>query len=105
MTGADEVATGGYDMTITEFDPDRLRDKYRAERDKRLRTDGNEQYIEIAGDFARYLEDPYVSPIERAPLFDEVEVAVIGGGFGGLLAGAREYFSFGMYPISSSNGR
>jgi cyclohexanone monooxygenase len=76
-------------MTITEFDPDRLRDKYRAERDKRLRTDGNEQYIEIAGDFARYLEDPYVSPIERAPLFDEVEVAVVGGGFGGLLAGAR----------------
>ncbi len=76
-------------MTITEFDPDRLRDKYRAERDKRLRTDGNEQYIEISGDYARYLEDPYVSPIERAPLFDDVEVAVIGGGFGGLLAGAR----------------
>ncbi len=76
-------------MTITEFDPDRLRDKYRAERDKRLRTDGNEQYIEISGDYARYLQDPYVSPIERAPLFDDVEVAVIGGGFGGLLAGAR----------------
>lgn len=76
-------------MTITEFDPDHLRDKYRAERDKRLRHDGNEQYLEIAGDFARYLEDPYVSPIERAPLLDEVEVAVIGGGFGGLLAGAR----------------
>ena len=27
--------------------------------------------------------------IERAPLFDKVEVAVIGGGFGGLLAGFR----------------
>ena len=31
------------------FDPDALRDKYRAERDKRLRPDGNEQYVEITG--------------------------------------------------------
>ncbi len=71
------------------FDPDALREKYRAERDKRLRADGNEQYVEIAGQFAHYLEDPYVEPIEREPLFDEVDVVVIGGGFGGLLAGAR----------------
>ena len=28
------------------FDPDQLRDKYRAERDKRLRDDGNAQYVE-----------------------------------------------------------
>jgi cation diffusion facilitator CzcD-associated flavoprotein CzcO len=74
--------------TLT-FDPDELRRKYREERDKRLRSDGNEQYVEIAGEYARYLEDPYVEPIERAPLFDDVDVAVIGGGFGGLLAGAR----------------
>ena len=71
------------------FDPDALKKKYRAERDKRLRTDGNEQYVEIKGQFAHYLEDPYVKPIARAPLNDEVEVVVIGGGFGGLLAGAR----------------
>lgn len=71
------------------FDPDRLREKYRAERDKRLREDGNDQYVEIKGRFARYLSDPYVGPVEREPLFDDVEVAVIGGGFGGLLAGAR----------------
>lgn len=72
------------------FDPKALRAKYRAERDKRLRRDGNQQYVEVAGDFARYLEDPYVQPgFTRAPLTDEVEVAVIGGGFGGLLAGAR----------------
>jgi cyclohexanone monooxygenase len=71
------------------FDPDALKKKYIAERDKRLRTDGNEQYVEIKDQFAHYLEDPYVEPIARAPLFDEVEVVVIGGGFGGLLAGAR----------------
>jgi cyclohexanone monooxygenase len=71
------------------FDPDALRAKYRAERDKRLRADGNEQYVEVTGAFARYLDDPYVARFERAPLSDEVEVVVIGGGFGGLLAGAR----------------
>ncbi|MFM8946120.1 MAG: flavin-containing monooxygenase [Actinomycetota bacterium] len=73
----------------TTFDPDALRDKYRQERDKRLRADGNEQYIEITGRFAHYLEDPYVAPVERGPLFDTTEVIVIGGGFGGLLAAAR----------------
>jgi len=71
------------------FDPVALKRKYRAERDKRVRADGNEQYVEIRGDFAHFLEDPYVAPVSRAPLTDEVEVAVIGGGFGGLLAGAR----------------
>ena len=73
-----------------EIDPVALRAKYRAERDKRLRADGNQQYVEITGDYARYLEDPYVKPgFTRDPLSDEVEVVVIGGGFGGLLAGAR----------------
>ena len=78
-------------MTTTDppFDPDALRQRYRVERDKRIREDGNEQYLEMAGDFAHYLDDPYVQPLGRGPLADEVEVAVIGGGFGGLLAGAR----------------
>ena len=39
--------------------------------------------------FAHYVDDPYVEPIEREPLTDEVDVVVVGGGFGGLLAGAR----------------
>ncbi|HEY7295965.1 MAG TPA: NAD(P)/FAD-dependent oxidoreductase, partial [Dehalococcoidia bacterium] len=71
------------------FDPDALREKYRQERDKRLRPDGTDQYQELTGRFAGLLEDPYVQPIEREPLTDEVEVAIIGGGFGGLLIGAR----------------
>ncbi len=76
-------------MTQLDFDPDALREKYREERDRRLRADGNEQYIEVTGQFAHYLDDPYVAPVERGPLHDTVDVAVIGGGFGGLLAGAR----------------
>ena len=74
-----------------DFDPDALRERYRQEREKRLRQDGDDQYIELAGTFARYAEDdPYADPaFSRAPLCDEVEVAIIGGGFSGLLAGAR----------------
>jgi cyclohexanone monooxygenase len=72
------------------FDAEALREKYRKERDKRLRQDGNEQYQEIAGRFAHYAEDPYVEPgFTRAALADEVDVVVVGGGFGGLLTAAR----------------
>ena len=73
-----------------DFDPDFLRKKYREERDKRLREDGNEQYIEVKGEFSYFIEDPYVEQeIKRDALNDEVEVLIIGGGFGGMLAGGR----------------
>jgi cyclohexanone monooxygenase len=72
------------------FDPGALRDKYRHERDKRVREDGNEQYTEVSGSFSNFTDDPYIQErIERDPLSDDTEVIVIGGGFGGLLAGAR----------------
>ncbi len=72
------------------FDPGALRDKYRVERDKRLREDANDQYNEIKGEFSNFIEDPYITEdIDREPFTDEVEVAIIGGGFGGLIAGAR----------------
>jgi cyclohexanone monooxygenase len=72
------------------FDPDALREKYRRERDKRLRADGNAQYREIAGRLARYLDDPDVDPgFTRAALDEETLVAIVGGGFSGLLAAAR----------------
>jgi cation diffusion facilitator CzcD-associated flavoprotein CzcO len=80
-------------MTVVDgraFDPEALRKKYREERDKRLRADGLDQYIEVTGAFGHFAADPYVEPgFTRAPLDDEVDVAVVGGGFGGLLVGAR----------------
>lgn len=42
-----------------EFDADSLRNKYREERDKRLRKDGNEQDQEVSGKFAHFINDPY----------------------------------------------
>ncbi|MEM9624232.1 MAG: NAD(P)/FAD-dependent oxidoreductase, partial [Pseudomonadota bacterium] len=72
-----------------DFDPKALKAKYLEERDKRLRDDANEQYIEVAGDFSNYVDDPYAKAVEREPLHDTVEIVIIGGGFGGLLLGGR----------------
>ena len=69
----------------TEF----LRRKYKEERDKRIRSDGNEQYIEITEGFGHYQEDPYTPLVEREPVHRDAEVVIIGGGFAGLTAGAR----------------
>ena len=71
-------------------DVEALRAKYREERDKRLRPDGNAQFVEIADEFAHFEEDPFApADTRRAPLRDGVDVAIVGGGFSGLLAGAR----------------
>ena len=72
-------------MTI---DHGALRVKYREERDKWLRPDGNDQYIEPTGRFASMLDDPYTERVEREQRFDDVTVALIGGGFAGLCVGA-----------------
>ena len=72
------------------FDPDQLRERYAQERDKRKRDDANDQYVPIKGDFSYLEADPFVQQkIERAPIKDEVDVLLIGAGFGGLLTGAR----------------
>jgi len=70
-------------------DLETARARYREERDKRLRADGNDQYVRMQGPHARFLRDPFTTPLQRAPLHDDVEALVIGGGFSGLLAAAR----------------
>jgi NAD(P)-binding Rossmann-like domain len=72
------------------FDVDALRRRYAEERARRLRPDGIAQYVEIAGEFAEFGEDPWADgEFSREPLTDEVDVAIIGAGFGGLPTGAR----------------
>ncbi|HET9078864.1 MAG TPA: NAD(P)/FAD-dependent oxidoreductase [Acidimicrobiales bacterium] len=89
MTLASEQGTTAGGTAAPPFDPDRLRDRYRHERDKRIRPDGNDQYVEMAGRFARYLEDPYCRPQARPRCREDADVVLIGGGFAGLIAGAR----------------
>jgi cation diffusion facilitator CzcD-associated flavoprotein CzcO len=76
-------------MEFMNFDKAAIRQKYLEERDKRLRPDGNEQYLRIEGRLAHYLDDPYTPRVEREPLTDHVTFAFIGGGFAGLVTGAR----------------
>jgi cation diffusion facilitator CzcD-associated flavoprotein CzcO len=85
MTVSDNagIAPGG------AVDKGALRRKYLEERDKRLRPDGNDQYLQLKGRLARYLGDPYTPLVARAPRTDHVTFAFIGGGFAGLVTGAR----------------
>jgi hypothetical protein len=72
------------------FDPDALREKYADERDRRLRPDGIWQYVQVVGTFARFGDEPWAKPdFTRDPVNDEIDVAIVGAGFGGLLTGAR----------------
>jgi len=73
-----------------DFDPDALRKKYDEERSKRLRPDGEDQYIEASDSLRYMIGDPQGDlQSSRSPIRDEVDVLIIGAGFGGLLAGAR----------------
>ena len=71
---------------------DEVHRRYEQERLKRLRSDGNNQYIAAEGVFSHYVDDPYTPRVDRDPIIespaDAVDVAFIGGGFAGLLTGA-----------------
>ncbi|HKV17631.1 MAG TPA: NAD(P)/FAD-dependent oxidoreductase [Mycobacterium sp.] len=81
--------TCGPTQTPDDVDIDALREKYAHEREKRLRTDGSAQYLELKDDFAEFAEiDPHTPVTPRTPIDSDIEVAILGGGIAGLLAGA-----------------
>ena len=66
------------------------REKYRIEREKRLRTDGIRQYKELKGDYEEFDRDPYVEPgFTRDAIIEDVDVVIVGGGFGGMIEAAN----------------
>ncbi len=77
------------DTASPAIDKAALLARYRQERDKRLRADGNAQYLQVTGRLAHYLDDPYTPRTERAAKTDPVRFAFIGGGFAGLVTAAR----------------
>lgn len=76
-----------------DIDREALRRKYLEERDRRLREDGADQYIlpgAASGKFGVYVEDPYAKgELTRDAVVKEVDVLMVGGGFGGLLMGTH----------------
>jgi cation diffusion facilitator CzcD-associated flavoprotein CzcO len=80
----------GNPPTATNYDPDTVRAKYLAERDKRL-VPGRADIRDLRTDeyFARYRDDPFTPVTEREPVVDEVDVVIVGGGIAGVLAGAE----------------
>lgn len=75
------------------FDPVALKEKYLAERDKRLKHGGGiNQYrlVEEKGIFKHYLTDPWVEPgFTREPVKEVVDVVVVGGGYGAQLVAVK----------------
>ncbi len=82
--------TDAIERSSEEIDFEALRRRYAAERAARLRPDGSAQYQELAGRFDSFDRDPNADPdFARQPVLEEVDVLIIGGGFGGLLTGGR----------------
>ncbi len=75
--------------SAADYDPEVVRAKYLAERDKRLvphRADIRD--LRTDEHFARYRADPFTPVAGRDPVADDVDVVIVGGGIAGILAGA-----------------
>ncbi|HXQ76219.1 MAG TPA: NAD(P)/FAD-dependent oxidoreductase [Acidimicrobiales bacterium] len=75
---------------MSRYDPEAVRAKYLAERDKRL-VPGRADIRDLKTDehFARYRDDPFTPVVERDPVADDVDVVIVGGGIAGILAGVQ----------------
>lgn len=70
-----------------EIDIPAIKKKYEEERQKRIRPDGQKQYAKIKEEFAEeYLHDPHTPIQSRDPISEDLEVAVLGTGWSGILA-------------------
>lgn len=65
-----------------------LKQRYLEERDKRVNARRGE-VVSLSGDLEHYLDDPHTPALPREAVDSDVDVVVVGAGFGGLLAGAK----------------
>jgi hypothetical protein len=73
-----------------DFDPEAVREKYQEERAKRMTEDRGVLYdLSDEERFAEYTRDPHTPFAERAPVTEDVDVAIIGAGMSGVVVGAK----------------
>ena len=73
-----------------DIDVEALARKYAEERERRLRSDGLDQYEHLTGQYAWLDCDPWANPgFTRDAIVEDTDVLLIGGGFAGMLAGGR----------------
>jgi cyclohexanone monooxygenase len=73
-----------------DIDFDGLAERFEKERVRRLRPDGNAQYQELKESPLDLAGDPNADPdFQRAPIAEEIDVLIIGAGFGGLMMAGR----------------
>lgn len=65
-----------------------LDEKYRIEREKRL-NNSTGHFREAKGELARFAVDPWSQEFDRDAVDEDVEVLIVGGGFGGVLAATK----------------
>ena len=70
-----------------EIDIQAMRERYQQEREKRLFKEGQKQYVRPAGGaVSDYATDPYTPVKPREPMYDDIDVVVLGAGWGGVMA-------------------
>jgi cation diffusion facilitator CzcD-associated flavoprotein CzcO len=80
----------GFPPSAARYDPEAVRAKYLAERDKRLVPDrASIRDLKTDEHFARHRDDPFAPFAERQPVADQVDVVIVGGGIAGVVAGAQ----------------
>src|SRR5262245_15980955 len=72
------------------YEPDAVKAKYLAERDRRL-VPGRADIRDLRTDatFGAYRDDPFTPVAERASLVEDVDVVIVGGGIAGVCAGVE----------------
>ena len=83
-----------HEVTMTDpnpisFDRDAINEKYAQERDKRM-IEGRAATRDLSKDedFSSYRDDPFTPYVERDSIDDEIDVAIIGAGIAGVVAGS-----------------
>lgn len=73
--------------TPIDVDIPAMRDKYRQEREKRLRPEGQKQYFRPTGTVAaNFAADPHQPTEPRDAISEDIDVVILGAGWGGIMA-------------------